>query len=63
MLAILSPLLTRTGYGLPWQNMAVMVWGGLRGAVGICLSLEVYEEPRFCGVGNRLGPKVINASS
>lgn len=59
MLLILSPLLSRTGYGLTWQNMIVMMWGGLRGAIGICLSLEVYEDPKFCD-STKLGPKVLN---
>jgi NhaP-type Na+/H+ or K+/H+ antiporter len=36
---ILSPLLTRMGYGLPWKSGAILVWGGLRGAVGLALGL------------------------
>ncbi|CAL8104179.1 unnamed protein product [Orchesella dallaii] len=57
MLLIMSPILTRIGYGMPWQNMIVMMWGGLRGAVGICLSLEVYEHIDFCQ--KKLGPKIL----
>lgn len=56
MLLLMSPILSRIGYGMPWQNMIVMMWGGLRGAVGICLSLEVYENPIFCS--KDLGPNV-----
>lgn len=41
----------------------MIVWGGLRGAVGLCLSLQVYREPELCKVGSHaktdiLGPKV-----
>ena len=40
----LSPLLKRTGYGLTWQEGAVLVYGGLRGAVGLALALIVEED-------------------
>ncbi len=36
-----SPILTRLGYGLEWNNAVVMIWGGLRGAVGLALALQV----------------------
>jgi len=36
-----------------------MCWGGLRGAVGMSLALEVYESQHFCTEKN-LGPKVKN---
>eukprot|EP00931_Biecheleriopsis_adriatica_P021027 TRINITY_DN13879_c0_g2_i1.p1 TRINITY_DN13879_c0_g2~~TRINITY_DN13879_c0_g2_i1.p1 ORF type:complete len:924 (-),score=156.68 TRINITY_DN13879_c0_g2_i1:406-3177(-) len=35
------PLLRKMGYGLQWQEAAVMVWGGLRGAVGLALAVEM----------------------
>lgn len=39
--AILWPMLSRTGYGLDWREGVVLVWAGLRGAVGLSLSLFV----------------------
>ncbi|CAN8032148.1 unnamed protein product, partial [Ixodes persulcatus] len=44
MIGILSPILTRLGYGLKWQDAVVMTWGGLRGAVGLALALSVAES-------------------
>lgn len=48
MLILLYPILARIGYGLTWQNLIIMMWGGLRGAVGVCLALEVYRSESFC---------------
>ena len=39
------PLLSRIGYGLSWQSALVIVWGGLRGAVGLSLALIIYQDP------------------
>ena len=39
-----SPLLKRTGYGLTWEEGCVLVWGGLRGAVGLALALIVEQD-------------------
>ena len=36
---VLSPILMKTGYGLDWRFGVVIVWGGLRGAVGLALGL------------------------
>jgi NhaP-type Na+/H+ or K+/H+ antiporter len=38
---ILSPILRSIGYGLTMKEAAVMVWGGLRGAVSLSLALLV----------------------
>ncbi|KAK3101953.1 hypothetical protein FSP39_007588 [Pinctada imbricata] len=38
---VLSPILRKTGYGLSWKEGIVMTWGGLRGAVGLALALQV----------------------
>ncbi|GMH39853.1 hypothetical protein BSKO_07757 [Bryopsis sp. KO-2023] len=38
---VLYPGLKRMGYGLTWREGVVMVWGGLRGAVGLALALIV----------------------
>jgi len=40
----------RIGYGLSWQNAVVAAWGGLRGAVGLALALQVYiDHPEMGG--------------
>jgi NhaP-type Na+/H+ or K+/H+ antiporter len=57
MLLLLYPILARIGYGMTWQNMMIMMWGGLRGAVGICLALEVYRHEVFCS-DKLMGSKV-----
>ena len=47
-----GPVLAHMGYGLSWQNAVVVMWGGLRGAVGLALALQValdYKE-----VGNKV---------
>ena len=39
IILVMSPLLRRTGYGLNWREGVVLWWSGLRGAVGLALSL------------------------
>lgn len=39
------PLLRRGSYGLNWKDGLVLSWAGLRGAVGLTLSLIVYQSP------------------
>ncbi len=39
IIVLMSPLLRRTGYGLSWREGVVLWWSGLRGAVGLALSL------------------------
>ena len=49
---ISGPVLAHMGYGLSWQNAVIVMWGGLRGAVGLALALQValdYKE-----VGNKV---------
>lgn len=58
MIGVMSPLLSRIGYGLSWQNVVVMTWGGLRGAVGVCLALQVYKNKVICHREN-IGPKML----
>ena len=41
VVALLSPILTKIGYGLSVKEAAVMVWGGLRGAVSLSLALLI----------------------
>ncbi|CAG7734239.1 unnamed protein product [Allacma fusca] len=58
MLLIMYPFVSRIGYGLTWQNMIVMMWGGLRGAVGICLALDIYDNKILCQ-RSTIGPKFL----
>ncbi|KAL9955551.1 hypothetical protein ACROYT_G036889 [Oculina patagonica] len=44
-----SPILMRIGYGLSWQSAVVAAWGGLRGAVGLALALQVYIDHPLIG--------------
>ena len=46
-LSVLSPLLTRMGYGITWETIIAMTWGGLRGAVGLALALVVEHTPEL----------------
>lgn len=41
MVATVYPLIRNTGYGLTKKEFVVLVYGGLRGALGMCLSLFV----------------------
>ncbi|KAJ8298747.1 hypothetical protein KUTeg_022807 [Tegillarca granosa] len=41
VIALFSPVLRHTGYGMSWKEGTVMTWGGLRGAVGLALALQV----------------------
>jgi sodium/hydrogen exchanger 10/11 len=43
-IALLSPLLSRLGYGISWEKGIVVTWGGLRGAVGLSLALVVEHD-------------------
>eukprot|EP01135_Chromosphaera_perkinsii_P010654 Nk52_evm54s2192 gene=Nk52_evmTU54s2192 len=52
----LYPILKRLGYGLTWQFILLMTWGGLRGAVGLALAIVVAEDPgiNFDTVGSKV---------
>jgi sodium/hydrogen exchanger 10/11 len=56
VIALFSPILKHTGYGLTWREGTVMTWGGLRGAVGLALALQVAHHDRIDQetVGNRV---------
>jgi len=45
------PFLMMSGYSIDWKDVIVMTWGGLRGAVGLALSLIVDLDV------NRVDPK------
>mmetsp|Transcript_32040 Transcript_32040/g.75122 ORF Transcript_32040/g.75122 Transcript_32040/m.75122 type:complete len:1329 (-) Transcript_32040:124-4110(-) len=44
VLLLFSPLLTRLGYGVTPKEGLILVWGGLRGAVGLTLGLLVEDN-------------------
>ena len=41
MVAVLFPLMKRNGYGMTRAEAIVLGWGGLRGALGMCMALMV----------------------
>jgi len=41
---LLRPAMDRLGYGVSFQDCAISVWGGLRGALGLALALVVYGD-------------------
>jgi NhaP-type Na+/H+ or K+/H+ antiporter len=41
MVLTFYPFLTRSGYGINYKELVVLIYGGLRGALGMCLSLFV----------------------
>jgi NhaP-type Na+/H+ or K+/H+ antiporter len=47
------PALQRTGYGTTPKNAAFMVWGGLRGAVGLALALSAHQTVKAAGGDTR----------
>ncbi|KAL3127363.1 H+ antiporter [Cryptosporidium hominis] len=44
MVFILSPLLTRIGYGLTIKEAIILIWGGLRGGVSLALAMSLESE-------------------
>lgn len=44
MILAFYPALRRLGPGMRWRDGVVMVWGGLRGAVGLALAVAVDED-------------------
>lgn len=45
MVLTFYPFLTRSGYGITSKELVVLIYGGLRGALGMCLSLFVGVDP------------------
>jgi len=41
------PVLNRSGYGITKNDILVIVWGGLRGALGLTLALMVAVDTRL----------------
>ena len=59
IMIILSPILNKLGYGLPWQDSVVVIWGGLRGTVGLALALQLTDsigktDPMLSAVGEKI---------
>jgi NhaP-type Na+/H+ or K+/H+ antiporter len=52
VITLLSPVLTKLGYGLTIAQSLVITWGGLRGAVGLALAMIVEHDPN---VDKRVG--------
>lgn len=49
---LMWPLLNRVGYGLTWQEAIILAWAGIRGPVGLALSLFVLlNQVRTCVAG------------
>lgn len=47
MVLVLWPLMNFCGDRISWKEAVVMVWSGLRGAVGLVLAIVVDEEPNI----------------
>lgn len=47
----LMPILRQTGYGMTWQQMFALAWGGLRGPLSLCLALVVLETAAISQAG------------
>merc|ERR1740138_1086569 len=41
MVTVLFPFMSRMGGGFSWKDATILTWGGLRGAVGLALALDV----------------------
>ncbi|MFC1617520.1 cation:proton antiporter, partial [Candidatus Margulisiibacteriota bacterium] len=44
---VFYPMLKQFGPGLIWQESVIVVWGDLRGVVGLSLALVFAQDPRF----------------
>jgi NhaP-type Na+/H+ or K+/H+ antiporter len=49
VITLFSPILRNLGYGLTWKEGFIMMFGGLRGAVGLALALLVDGEAGIPG--------------
>ncbi|GFS66578.1 hypothetical protein NPIL_231273 [Nephila pilipes] len=47
MILLFYPVLKSTGYGLNWKESIVLAWGGLRGGIGLALSLMFVSNPNL----------------
>jgi len=44
VVVMFMPLLKRWGYGVNWKEATILIWGGLRGAVGLIMGLLVEHD-------------------
>merc|ERR1719443_2382931 len=56
MVLALWPLLNRVGAEITWKQALVMVWSGLRGAVGLAMAIIVDREPE---IPTQMGSRVM----
>ena len=56
MVFFLSPIMVRVGYKIDWKGLLVVVWSGVRGAVGLALALVVAQTGHLyeSNVGNKV---------
>lgn len=47
MVVVLLPILKRTGYGITWKELVLLVWGGLRGAIVLAMGLTIEQDDRI----------------
>lgn len=51
---VLYPILKMTGYSITWRKVIVMVWAGLRGAVGLALALYILLDAEIADTAFRV---------
>lgn len=44
MIIVFLPFILNSGYGLSMPEYWVLIWGGIRGALGLCLSLVIGKD-------------------
>jgi NhaP-type Na+/H+ or K+/H+ antiporter len=47
LLMLILPLIGKCGYPMNWRHMVLLMWGALRGALGLFLSLLLTNDPRI----------------
>lgn len=47
VISLFMPILRRQGYGLGWNDVFILTYGGLRGAIGICFAMIVSRDPEY----------------
>jgi len=46
-MSVFMHFLERLGYGLTWKDVYILAYGGLKGAVGIAISLIISSDTHF----------------
>jgi len=47
LLLLLLPIMRRLGYPMDIRHCMLMTWGGLRGALALFLSLQIFNNDRI----------------